>query len=74
MQECGLTILKAQRLRRDQVKVCQILNGYDNIDQNCISNFKAYRRTTDIDWKLIKDHSRLDVRRYSFSVDNKLME
>ena len=31
---CGLTTLETRRLRRDQIEVFKILNGYENIDSN----------------------------------------
>ena len=33
-EECGLTTLETKRLRRDQIEVFKILNGYENIDSN----------------------------------------
>ena len=33
-RECGLTTLETRRLRRDQIEVFKILNGYENIDRN----------------------------------------
>ena len=34
LKECGLTTLETRRLRRDQIEVFKILNGYENIDRN----------------------------------------
>ena len=34
LKECGLTTLETRRLRRDQIEVFKILNGYENIDSN----------------------------------------
>ena len=31
LKECGLTTLETRRLRRDQIEVFKILNGYENI-------------------------------------------
>ena len=33
-KECGLTTLETRRLRRDQIEVFKISNGYDNIDSD----------------------------------------
>ena len=32
LKECGLITLETRRLRRDQIEVFKILNGYENID------------------------------------------
>ena len=37
LKECGLTTLETGRLRRDQIEVFKILNGYENIDSNICS-------------------------------------
>ena len=37
LKECGLTTLDTRRLRRDQIEVFKILNGYENIDRNICS-------------------------------------
>ena len=37
-EECGLTTLDTRRLRRDQIEVFNILNGYKNIDSNVFCN------------------------------------
>ena len=37
LKECGLTTLETRRLRRDQIEVFKILNGYENIDSNIFS-------------------------------------
>ena len=34
LNECGLTTLEMRRLRRDQIEVFKILNGYENIYSN----------------------------------------
>ena len=34
LKECGLATLGNRRLRRDQIEVVKILNGYENIDRN----------------------------------------
>ena len=34
LRECGLTTIETSRLRRDQIEVPKILNGYESIDRN----------------------------------------
>ena len=38
LKECGLTTLETRRLRRDEIYVFKILNGYENIDRNMFSH------------------------------------
>ena len=52
-----------RRLRGDQIEVFKILNGHENIDPNIFFKIKTGKRTI----TLVKGHSRLDVRKYSFS-------
>ena len=37
LKEPGLTTLETRRLRGDQIEVLKILNGYENIDRNILS-------------------------------------
>ena len=41
LKECGLTTLDTRRLRRDQIEVFKILNGYENIDSNIFFKIKG---------------------------------
>ena len=34
LKECGLTTLETRKLRRGQIEVSKILNGFENIDSN----------------------------------------
>ena len=54
LKECGLTNLEKRLLRRDQIEVFKILNGYENIDRNICSHSRK------------KDQCRLDIRKYLF--------
>ena len=67
LKECGLTTLETRRLRGDQIEVFKILNGYENIDRNMFFSLKKDSRTRGHEVKLVKDQSRLDIRKHSFS-------
>ena len=45
----------------------KILNGYENIDYNIFFEIKESKITRGHNNTLVKKHSRLDVRKYSFS-------
>ena len=45
----------------------KILNGYENIDSNIFFEIKKSKITRGHNFTLVKKHSRLDVRKYSFS-------
>ena len=45
----------------------KILNGYENIDRNIFVSLKKDNRTREHEVTLVKDHCRLDIRKYSFS-------
>ena len=59
------TTLETMRLRGDQIEVLKILNGYENIDRNMFFSLKKDSRTRGHDVKLVKDHCRFDIRKYS---------
>ena len=67
LTECGLATLETRRLRRDQIEVFKILNGYENVDRNMSFSLKKDSRTRGYEVKLVKDQLRLDIRKYSFS-------
>ena len=54
-------------LRRDQIEVFYILNGYQNIDINNYIAVKEERRTRGLGVTLTKKQCRLDIRTFSFS-------
>ena len=43
LKECGLTTLETQRLKGDQLEVCKILNGYEDIDSNMFFEIKKVK-------------------------------
>ena len=67
LKECGLTTLETRWLRGDQIEVFKILNGYENIDRNMFFSLKKDSRTRGHEVTLVKDQSRLDIRKHSFS-------
>ena len=67
LKECGLTTLETRRLRRDQIEVFKILNGYENIDRNIFFAVKEESRTRGHGVTLAKKQCRLDIRNFSFS-------
>ena len=69
LKECGLTILETRWLRRDQIEVFKILNGYENIDKNIFFSLKKDNRTRGHEVTLVKYQCRLDIRKYSFSMN-----
>ena len=38
--QCGLTTLETRRLRRDQIEVFKIVNGYEDVDRNMFFKLK----------------------------------
>ena len=54
LKECGLTTLETRRLRRDQIEVSKILNGYENIDRNMLYSLKKGSKTRGHKVKLSK--------------------
>ena len=67
LKECGLTTLETRRLRGDHIDVFRIFNGYENIDSNIFFETKKSKITRGHNFTLVKKHSRLDVRKLSFS-------
>ena len=69
LNECGLTTLETRRLRGDQIEVFKILNGYETIDSNIFFEIKESKITRGHNYTLVKKQSRLDVIKYSFSIN-----
>ena len=67
LKECGLTTLETRRLRGDQIKVCKVFNGYENIYINVFFSLKKDNRTRGQEVTLEKDECRFDIRKYTFS-------
>ena len=67
VSKCGLTTLETRQLRRDQIEVFNIFNGYENIDRNIFLSLKKDNRTRGHEITLVKDQCRLEIRKYSFS-------
>ena len=66
VKECGLATLETRRLRRDQIEVFKILNGYEILIEIYFL-FKEERRTRGHGITLAKKQCRLDIRKFSFS-------
>ena len=62
--------LETRRLRGDKFEVVKISNGYENIDRTVLSSLKKDRTRGDKEM-LVKEQCRLDIKKYSFSRDNK---
>ena len=61
--ECGLTTPETKRLR----EVFKIVNGYEDIHRNMFFKHKEGSRTRRHKAALVKEQSRLDMRKYFFS-------
>ena len=62
-----MTTLETRRLRGDQIEVFKIVNGYEDVDSNMFFKLKEGSRTRGHKVVLVKEHCRLDMRKYSFS-------
>ena len=55
------------KIEGGQIEVFNILNGHGTVDPNLFFKIKTCKRTRGHDFTLVKEQSRLDVRKYSFS-------
>ena len=63
----GLTTLEDRRERGDLIQVFKMIKGIDKVDQNKFFKLANTDRTRGHNLKLVKDRSRLNVRKYFFS-------
>ena len=61
--QCDLTTLETRRLRRDQIEMFKMVNGYDNVDRNIFFKLKDGSRTRGHKAALVKEQCRLDMRK-----------
>ena len=59
--------LKTRRIRGDQIAVFKIMNGYAGLNKDMFFKIKNDSRTRGHSLALVKSHSRLDIRKYTFS-------
>jgi len=63
----GLTTLEDRRERGDLIQVFKMIKGIDRVDYNNYFKLGNTGRTRGHNLKLVKERSRLDVRKYFFS-------
>ena len=63
----NLITLETRRLRGDQIEVFKIVNGYEDVDRNMFFKLKESSVTRGHRAALVKEHCRLDMRKYSIS-------
>ena len=67
LQQCRLTTLETRRIRGDQIEVFKIMHVYEGLNKDMFFKIKNDSRTRGHSLALVKSHSRLDVRKYTFS-------
>ena len=67
LQQCRLTTLETRRIRGDQIEVFKIMHGYEGLNKNMFFRVKNDSITRGHSLSLVKSHSRLDIREYTFS-------
>ena len=50
-----------QEIKRGQIEVLKILNGFENVDRNTFFSIKKDSRTRGHEVALVKDQCRLDI-------------
>jgi ribonucleases P/MRP protein subunit RPP40 len=63
----GLITLEKRRVRGDLIQVFKMIKGIDNIDYNKFFEISKSHRTRGHNCRLVKNRSKLDVRKYFFS-------
>jgi len=68
LQKLGITSLKIRRDRGDMIETYKILTGKEQIDSEQFFQLdKNVHGLRGHSWKIVKERSRLDIRKYSFS-------
>ena len=68
LQKLGITTLKVRRERGDMIETYKILTGKERINSEQFFHLaKNDHGLRGHRWKIIKERSRLDIRKYSFS-------
>ena len=67
LQQCRLTTLETRRIRGDQIEVFKIMHGYEGLNKGMFFRIKNDSITRGHSLALVKSHSRLDIRKYTFS-------
>ena len=67
LKRTGLTTLEERRDRGDLIEVFKIVRGFSRVDSKYFFNFCNIRRTRGHSYKMNKDRSRLDIRKFFFS-------
>ena len=63
----GLMTLKSRRKRGDMIEVFKLIKGIDKIDKNIFFSLADNNRVRGHQYRLLKSHSRLDIRKHYFS-------
>ena len=59
--------LETRRIRGDQIEVFKIMHGYEGLNKDMFFRIKNDSITRGHSLALVKSHSRLDIRKYTFS-------
>ena len=67
LKECNLLSLEKRRLRGDLIEVFKLLKGLDKVDYRKFFQLNIGSRTRGHSFKVVKNRSNLDLRKYFFS-------
>ena len=67
LQQCRLTTLETRRIRGDQIEVFKIMHGYEGLNKDMFFRITNDSITRGHSLALVKSHSRLDIRKFTFS-------